>query len=56
MTKLEVNFKKKSIIIHKLIGRFIGVWGSKHCNSFVRLALSMIEIYENVFNIEIIRY
>ena len=55
MTELEVNFKEKSII-HKIIGRIIGGWGSKHCSSFVRLALSMSEINENVFNIEIIRY
>ena len=26
------------------------------CSSFIRLALSMLEINENVFNIEIIRY
>ena len=43
-------------IIHKIIGRIIGGWGSKHCSSFVRLALSMSEINENVFNIEIICY
>ena len=55
MTELEVNFLKKSII-HKIIGRIIGGWGSKHCSSFVRLALSMSEINENVFNTEIIRY
>ena len=54
MTELEVNLKKS--IIHKIIGRNIGWWGSKHCSSFVRLALSMSEINENVFNIEIIRY
>ena len=54
MTELEVNLKKS--IIHKIIGRIIGGWGSKHCSSFVRLALSMSEINENVFNIEIICY
>ena len=42
--------------LFKIIGRIIGGWGSKHCRSFVRLALSMSEINENVFNIEIIRY
>ena len=54
MTELEVNLKKS--IIHKTVGRIIGVWGSKHCSSFVRLALSMSEINENVFNIEMIHY
>ena len=33
-----------------------GGWGCKHCSSFVRLALSMSEINENVFNIEIIPF
>ena len=56
MAELEVNFKKKKSIIHKIIGRIIGGWGSKHCNSFVRLALSMSEINENVLNIDIIRF
>ena len=55
MTELEVNFKKKSMI-HKIIGCIIGGWGSKPCSSFVRLALSMSEINENVFNIEIVHY
>ena len=54
MTELEVNLKKS--IIHEIIGRIIGGWGSKYCSSFVRLAFSMSEINENVFNIEIIRY
>ena len=54
MTELEVNLKKP--IIHKIIGRIIGEWDSKHCSSFMRLALSMSEINENVFNIKIIRY
>ena len=43
-------------MIHKIIGRIFGGWGSKHCSSFERLALSMSEINENVFNFEIIRY
>ena len=54
MTELEVNVKK--IIIHKIIGRIIGGWGSKQCSSFVRLALLMSEINEKVLNIKIIRY
>ena len=54
MTELEVNIKKS--LIHKIIGRIIGGWGSKHCSSFVRLALSMSAINENVYIIEIIRY
>ena len=54
MTELEANFKNS--IIHKIIGRIIGGRGSKHCSSFVKLALSMSEINENVFSIEIIRY
>ena len=55
MTVLEVNFKKNSIF-HKIIGRIICGWGRKHCSSFVRLALLMSEINENVCSIEIIRY
>ena len=54
MTELEVNLKKS--IIHKIIGRIIGGWGSKHYSSFVKLALSMSEINENVSNIVIICY
>ena len=54
MTELEVNLKKSHN--SKIIGRIIGGWGSKHCSSFVRLALSMSEINENIFNIEIISY
>ena len=42
--------------MHKIIGRIIGGWGCKHCSSFVRLALSMSEINENVFKIDIKRY
>ena len=55
-TWLNWKLIKNKFIIHKIIGRIIGGWGSKHCSFFVRLALSMSEINENVFNIEKIRY
>ena len=53
MTELEVNLKKNN---NSQDNRALGGWGNKHCSSFVRLALSMSAISENVFNIEIIRY